>query len=159
MCLVALAAARVAAIASMYEGIRTDNYSRTWDPSLNTAASFAAAQPDSAIVIAANWGIAAQVLCFANGRQNFVFEPYWNYGGPETLNPILAPRERQLVIAVALRPEAPLRPGEINTLRQVTTAIMTDLAAAPGWEEMQIDPALTALRAVEIRVFRRRAPA
>jgi hypothetical protein len=125
---------------------------------LNAAAEFAAHQPDDAIFIAANWGTATQAFCFSNGRQQFVFEPYPLYGGPETLNPILAPPERQLVVAAALRPAAPLKPGEINTLRQVTAAIFRDLSTSNGWEEVPADPAVRDLRAVELRVFRRRKP-
>ena len=157
-CLIVLFAARVPALAGSMTALRDDRYTRTWDPSLNAAAEFAANQPDSAIFIAANWGVGAQAFCFSNGRQNFVFELYDNYGGPrETLNPLLAPPERQIVVAAALR-RPPARPDEINTLRQVTDAIFRDLAVAPGWEEVPLDPAIAGLRAVEIRVFRRVPP-
>jgi hypothetical protein len=157
-CLALLLAARATAMLSAFEAIKTDRYTRTWDPSLNTAAEFAARQPTSAIFIAANWGVATQALCFSNGRQNFVFELYPSYGGPETLNPVLAPPERQLVIAAAIRPAAPLKPGEINTLRQVTSAIYRDLAASDGWEEIAVAPEIRDLRSVVIREFRRKTP-
>jgi hypothetical protein len=153
-----LLAARAPVLVSAFDAVQGDQYTRAWDPSLNTAAEFAARQPQDAIFIAANWGTATQAFCFSNGRQQFVFEPYPFYGGPETLNPILAPPERQLVIAAAIRPAAPLRPGEINTLRQVTAAIFRDLATSNGWEEVPADPAVRDLRAVELRVFRRRKP-
>ena len=157
-CLIVLFAARVPALAGSFTALRDDRYTRTWDPSLNAAAEFAARQPDSTVFIAANWGVGAQAFCFSNGRQNFVFELYDNYGGPrETLNPLLAPPERQMVVAAALR-RPPARPDEINTLRQVTDAIFRDLAAAPGWEEVALDPETAGLRAVEIRVFRRVQP-
>jgi len=112
-----LLVARTTALVSAFDAIKGDRYTRTWDPSLNTAAAFAARQPASAIFIAANWGVATQALCFSNGRQNFVFELYPSYGGPETLNPVLAPPERDVVIAAALRPEAPLKPGETMSRR------------------------------------------
>jgi hypothetical protein len=153
-----LLVARTTALLSAFEAVKGDRYTRTWDPSLNTAAAFAARQPASAIFIAANWGVATQALCFSNGRQGFVFELYPSYGGPETLNPVLAPRERDLVIAAALRPEAPLKPGEINTLRQVTSAIFRDLETSDGWEEIAVDPEIRDLRSVVIREFRRRKP-
>ena len=154
-CLAALLVARVPAVLSACDAVRGDKYSKAWDPSLSTAAAFAARQPASAIFIAANWGTATQVFCFANGRQDFVFEPFWRYGGPETLNPILESPARRLVIAAAIRPASPLKPGEINTLRQVTAAIFRDLATTPGWEEVPVDPLIQNLRAVEIRMFRR----
>jgi hypothetical protein len=97
-------------------------------------------------------------LSFSNGRQHFVFELDPSYGGPETLNPVLAPPERDVVIAAALRPEAPMKPGEINTLRQVTSAIFRDLTASDGWEEIAVDPEIRDLRSVVIREFRRRKP-
>jgi len=151
-----LLGARAPVLLSTFDAVQRDKYTRAWDPSLNTAAEFVAGQPKGAIFIAANWGTATQAFCFSNGRQQFVFEPYPVYGGPETLNPILAPPERRLVIAGAIRAAAPLRPGEINTLRQVTSAIFGDLSTTSGWEEVPVDPAVRDLRAVELRMFRRR---
>jgi hypothetical protein len=156
-CLITLVVARVPAVASAFDGIRGDKYTLAWDPSLNTAAEFAARQPASAIVITANWGIGTQMLCFANGRQRFLFELYTKYGGPrETLNPVLAPPERQLVIAAALKPTTTLELGQINTLRQVKDAIFRDLAESIEWESIPVDPSVQNLRAVEIRMFQRR---
>jgi hypothetical protein len=152
---IVLLAARIPPGMAVAEAWRDERYSLTWDDSLNTAAAYIANQPASTIFIAANWGIGTQVFCLANGRQDFVFELFWNYGGPETLYPVLAPADRQLVLAAALRPAAPILPGTINTQRQVTDAIFKDLATAPGWEEVPLDPAIRSLRAVEIRAFRR----
>ena len=157
-CLSLVIVARAPVIVSAFEGVRHDEYSRIWDPSLNEAAAFVARQPSSAVFVAASWGTATQALCFANGRPNFVFEPYVAYGGPDgpqTMSAIIDPPERRLVIAAALRPAAPLRPGEINTLRRVTAAIFDDLASRPGWAEVRVDPPVAGLRAVEIRMFRR----
>ncbi len=154
----ALLIARVPAIDAVADGLRHDTYTKEWGPSLNAAAQFIAKQPPSAIVITANWGIGTQAFCFANGREDFVFELYQDYGGPrDSLNPILADPRRQVVVAAALRPDAPLKPGEINTLREVTGNILHDLEKSPGWVEVPVDPSVRGLRSVELRMFERNA--
>jgi hypothetical protein len=155
LCLTGLVLARVPVLASALEAIHDDKYSATWDPSLNTAAVFAARQPEHAVFIAANWGIAAQVFCFANGRQNFVIEPYTHYQGHMTMERILNQPERQLAIVAAVRPASPIKPGEINTLWQVTQEVFDNVATTADWEEVPLDPSLRNLRAVDIRLFRR----
>lgn len=155
MCLTGLLLARVPAVASMHNAIRDDKYSPAWDPSLNTAAVFAAHQPEHAVFIAANWGIGAQVFCFANGRRNFVVEPYPYYQGHLTMDGILNNPERELAIVAALRPASPIKPGGVNTLWQVTQEIFDNLAKTTDWEEVPLDASIRNLRAVDIHLFRR----
>lgn len=152
-CLALLLIARVPAGMSAFAAVRDDKYSMIWDPSLNTAAAFAARQPENTVFIAANWGTAAQVFCFANGRQNFVVEPFTQYQGHLTMDRLLA--GRQLAVVAAVKPLVPLKPGEVNTLWQVTDEIFDNIATAPNWEEAPVDRSVQNLRAVEIRVFRR----
>lgn len=151
--------ARVPAVGSAYSAIRDDKYTLAWHPSLNTAAEFIARQPESAIVMTANWGIGAQVFCFANGRENFLFEMYAAYfrpDGEEALQKVLEPAERQIVIAAALRPATTREFGQENTLLQIRDAIFRDLAEEPEWEAIPVDPSVRGLRAVEIRMFQRK---
>jgi len=147
-CFTVLIVARTSAIVSAVEAIRDDRYTAEWDPSLNTAALFAAEQQQGTVFIAADWGIATQVFCVSNGRQDFVFEPFWHYDGPTTLNQILAHSGRDFVLLAAPRQRPLINP-------QATRRIYEDMEELKGWEEVTPEPWVQKLVAVEIRVFRR----
>ena len=143
-----LISARGPAVVSAFEAIRDDKYASVWDPSVNLAAAFAAGQPENAVIIAADWGIGTQVFCLANGRQDFVFELFWDYRGRETLNRILNHSERQFALVAAPKPRPLVK-------RQATGQIFNDMAGSEDWAEIKLDPWVYNLRSIEIRAFRR----
>ena len=145
----ALIAARVPPLWSTFESIRTDSYSTLWDSSNNAALVFAAGQPPGAVFIAADWGVATQVFCLSNGRQDFVFEPYWDYHGRASLSPILDDPRRTSVWLATLRPRADVRP-------EATVRILHDVATDAGWREVPVEPWLRVHRTIELRHYRRR---
>ena len=142
---------RTPGLLSAFEAIRDDHYSADWDPSVNEAARFAASLPPDAVFIAADWGVAAEVLCLSNGRENFVFEPFWEYQGRETIAQLLDEPNRRLALVAAPRSTAPVA-------GLVTKQIFDDVAANPNWIETALDPRIASLRSVEIRSFRRIRP-
>jgi hypothetical protein len=146
--LVALSLARAPALVSALEAIRDDRYAGSWDPSVNAAALFAARQPENAVFIAADWGIATQVFCLADGRPDFVFEPFWDYQGRETLDRILDRPGREFALVAASKPRTAIRP-------QATVEIFADLAARKDWVEVALDPWVQNLGSVEMHAFRR----
>jgi hypothetical protein len=144
--LFALLIGRIPALASVAQATSEDRYSIRWHPSLSRMAAFAAAQPEGTVVIAANWGVAAQIYCMADGRENFVYELFWNYQGPEQLAAILnQPGRSQVIIA--------RRHGTF--MKRQAERILSDMSALPGWAEVTADPGVHNLPAVEVRVFRR----
>lgn len=149
-CLATLLLARAPSLVSAFEAIRDDRYTAEWDPSLNTAAIFAAGQPKDTVFIAADWGIATQVFCLSNGRQDFVFEPFWDYDGPATLRQILDYPRREFALLAAPRPRPLVR-------ALATGRIYVDMAEMDGWEAVDLEPWVQKLPAVEIRAFRRTA--
>jgi hypothetical protein len=153
MGLTVLFLARIPAVVSAYGAIRGDRYSLMWDPSLNTAAAYVARQPERTVFIAANWGTAAQVFCVANGRQDFVFDPYNDFRGHPTVDAIL--NGRRMAVVAVVRPPAPIEPGKESPPWQVTRDILDKLASTPNWEEVPVDASVRNLRAVELHMFRR----
>jgi hypothetical protein len=148
VCVIVLFVGRVPGVFSSYEAIRDDHFTAEWDPSVNEAARFAATLPPGGIFIAADWGVATQVFCLSNGRQNFVFEPFWHYEGRESMAQILDPPERQLALIAAPRPRSPVAVG-------VTDRIFDDVRTSRDWVETPVDERIASLRSVEIRAFRR----
>jgi hypothetical protein len=131
----------------MINAIGSDRYSMAVHPSINEAARFAASQPEGTVFIAANWGVATQVLSLSNGRRGFVYEPFWDYRGEETLNEIFVPSINRALIG-SLRVRNPVG-------AQASDRIFHDVAARAGWIEVALDPAIAALPAVELRAFER----
>jgi hypothetical protein len=146
--IVSLLIGRIPALASVAQATSDDRYSIRWHPSLNTMAAFAAVQPEGTVVIAANWGVATQIYCMANGREHFVYELFWDYQGPEQLETIL----NQLGSSQALIVR---RFGTF--MKRQAERILSDMSALPGWAEVSADLTVRDLAAVEVRVFRRTA--
>jgi hypothetical protein len=155
--LAAMMLVRIPALAATFDAIQRDAYTSLWHPSLNIGARFAASQGDGTVVIAADWGVATQVLCLANGRQDFVFEPFWAYRGPSSLREILAAPNRGLAILAAPIPRSPVGP-------ETTRQILQDMQRLEGWVPVPVNQAVRDLPAMELRAYRRvsgesRAPA
>ena len=143
---VVMLAARMPVMAMTMEAIHHRRYTPSWHPSVNTGVQFAASRGDATAIVAADWGTATQVFCLANGRADFVFEPFWDYRGPESLSPILDGK-REVVVAL-LRPRTNVRP-------EATERILADMAALDDWSEISLDASVQELPAIEIRVYRR----
>lgn len=136
-------------IVTVWVGIRVPNLiaverafvrgsaSRSWSPALARLGSFAARQADQAVFVAADWGVATQIYCFANGRPGLVYEPYWHALEATDLRAdlrsIQAKSGRRLVYLVRLEPAADVIPG---ARARVEAALLSD----PYWLEVPVEP-------------------
>jgi hypothetical protein len=117
---------------------------RQWSPDLTELGRLAAAHVNDSIFVAADWGVGTQILCFANGRPDFVYEPIWYYTGPEDL--LRLQQGGKALYAVTQNPPRGLKAE--NTKR-----IFRDLEGSGYWQETPVEPEFSKLVAVTVRKF------
>jgi hypothetical protein len=141
---------RLAALGSLENALRRGSASEAWDPSLAELGRFAAGRPPGTLFVATDWGVATQILCFANGRPGRVVEPFWDergLGAPEIASAIDGARTLYLV---RLRRETGLFPA--------TARIEREIAADPSWRGVLPEAETSGWRALSLRKYVRSAP-
>jgi hypothetical protein len=136
---------RVCGLISLQTALWEGRSAVTWDPSLNRFAEFSARQADQAAFIAADWGIANQVVCLGNGETQ-VFEQFWAFRGAEDIQYVID-KSRKAVIYVVVK-DPPSRVAPENTAR-----ILAAMRATPGWREAPPEQEVADLRAVRVYKF------
>ena len=140
---------RLAALGSLESALRRGSASEAWDPSLAQLGKFAARRPPGTLFVATDWGVATQILCFANGKPGRVVEPFWDERGlgvPEIAAAINGARTLYLV---RLRRETGLFP--------VTARIEREIAADSSWREVVPEAETPGWRAISLRKYIRAA--
>ena len=100
-----------------------------------------------AVFIAANWGVAYPIYCFAGGRPEIVYELYFNYRGPKHRRRIQsASGKRELYLVGRVRQ----RPGVMLAKRK---RIEDDLERLPEWEEIAVPEPVSKLKGIWVRRF------
>ena len=148
MGLVLMAVARIASAMATYAALRGDHFRPDWDPSVTVAARLLADLPPGAAVVAADWGIATQVFSLSNGRQQFVYEPFWDPNPSAVLSTLTGDPTNKLIALVTLRPRAGVRPD-------ATRLIFDYMYRIPAWREVPFDSSGKRLSSVEIHAFQR----
>jgi hypothetical protein len=139
-------AVRVISLVSLELDLTRGAVSRAWDPSLTTAGQFLAAQED-ALVIAASWGVATQVECFANGREGAAIIPSERFRTASVIQFVVSRSDQGTLYVARLRNKPEIRTIELwNDLDSVNRWL-------PGWREVAGDAALGPEAMVEIRKF------
>lgn len=139
---------RLAALVSVERALERGSSSEAWDPSLARLGAFAARHRGEAVFVASDWGVATQILCFAQGAPGLIVEPFWHEPAPAPGD--LAGGAHTLYL-VRLRRGTGRFPA--------TARIERDLAADPRWREVPPEPEAALWRAVLVRKFLRREPA
>jgi hypothetical protein len=116
-----------------------------WDTSLSKIGSFAAKQPEDTLFVAADWGVATQVVCLSQGRK--VPELFWNYQGKMELLDLLKERKSKTLYVLWLRP--PAKP--VKELKwESTKRIIIDSFSLRGWHEVAVEGEVARLRSVGV---------
>jgi hypothetical protein len=141
----ALLLVRVAGLISVERALWRGDSGPWWSPELTQLGRFAAARAGKAVFIAADWGVATQIYCLSNGRDQLVYEPFWSYEGPAQLQRLQQESGTDVLYALSLNPPKV----------RVATAerIFRDLASSPYWQETDIDAEAAHWHAVTIRKF------
>ncbi|HAU37826.1 MAG TPA: hypothetical protein DCX07_08930, partial [Phycisphaerales bacterium] len=119
--------------------------------SLTRAGEFAARAAGRATFLAADWGVANQMLCLSDGDTNLVHELFWGYRGPDDIRDCIDRAGVDAFYVVTKKPPTTVHPE--NTRR-----IVRDAAELPGWRETPVEPEVADLPAVGLRKFLRAAP-
>jgi hypothetical protein len=139
---------RLAALGSLQIALHEGRASPAWDPSLAELGRFAAGRPPGTLFVATDWGVATQILCYANGRSGRVVEPFWDERGlelPEIAAAIDGARTLYLV-----------RPRWDTGRLPAAARIERGIAADPSWREAPSEPETSAWSAVSLRKYVRR---
>ncbi len=116
-----------------------------WDPSLTTAAQFAAEHRADSLFISANWGTANQILCFANGDADAVIQTGWNLDNLEGLRSLFKESDRDTVyIYFRISGDVPLSANHQAVLDELLESLQGE------WQQRPLDPELQGLKAVRV---------
>jgi hypothetical protein len=141
---------RLAALGSLESALRHGSASEAWDPSLAELGQFAARRPPGTLFVATGWGVATQILCFADGRPGRVVEPFWDergLGAPEIAAAIDGART---LYVVRLRGDTGVFPATARLERQI--------AADSSWRGLLPEPDTSSWRAILLRKYVRATP-
>lgn len=117
-----------------------------FDPALTELGEFAAARADEAVFVAADWGLAAQIVALSQGTPGLVREVYWEYDGPADIERIADAGGKRVMYVLARIPRSGVAPEQ-------TARIWQDIGALPGWQEMPAEPGTQHWKTIEIRKF------
>lgn len=116
-----------------------------FDPAQTRVAQFLAAQTD-ALVVASTWGIANQIMCFAQGRRDAVYEPIYEEREVEAFEQTLARTDRSTLYVAVMPRVAHLFP---TRTARVTAAIERD----SRWREVDVEAEIRESPALRVRKF------
>jgi hypothetical protein len=136
---------RIPGIVSLERALDAGHASLAWDPSYTRFASFVARQPAGTALVAAEWGLANQVVCMSGDRVP-VTEPFWDYRGQADLRRAVEKWPRFYL--AALRPNLE-QPGQARRL-------LEDARALDGYREVPVEDEVASLPAVQAWKFERR---
>jgi hypothetical protein len=148
-CTAVLLATGMLGMVNVERAFAAGRYSVTFSPDLTTVAKAAAAEGPDAIFLAADWGVATQIYCMSNGRDDLVKELYGRYHGPQTLESLVgSPQIRSFYLA-ALNPPTAVAPEDV-------ARIFADAATLPGWRVEPLQGKLAEVRNVSLTRYVRR---
>jgi hypothetical protein len=149
VCLLALLLLRLPGVVATSRAIAGDRTAERFDPALTRVPQSLAARSD-AFVVASTWGIANQIVAFAQGRVSAVDEPIYEDAEVEAFERHLAATESSQLYLVELPRQAHLFPSRTT---RITAAVERD----SRWREVDAEPELRGPSPVRVRKFVRRA--
>src|SRR5205085_3618300 len=97
---------RLPALVDTASAISANRTAPRFDPGETRVAELLAARSD-ALVVAATWGIANQIICFAQGRSGAVYEPIYEDDEVTAFEWTLAHTDRAVLYVVSVPRELP----------------------------------------------------
>jgi hypothetical protein len=120
-----------------------------FDPAQTRVAAFLAKQ-EQALVVAATWGIANQIVTFAGGRADAVHEPIYADREVDDFERTLARSERATLYVVAVPSVAHIFPTR-------TARVLGAIEGDARWREVAVDAEVAAVPNLRVRKFVRRS--
>jgi hypothetical protein len=143
-------AARLPGLAVLESDVWRGATSSSFNPSLTRIGEVAALQPDNVLFVAADWGVATQIVCLSNGRPGLVDEAFWSYGDGERLPSLLERHPEKSVFIVT----APTQPTGIAADRR--RLIFDDFQSSLILAQTALVPALKTLQGLTVKAYIRR---
>jgi hypothetical protein len=149
VCLLSLLLLRLPGVTDTMHAIANDRVADRFDPTLTRVSQFLAPRSD-AFVVASTWGIANQIVAFADGRPDAVHEPLYEDAEVDAFERDLAATEKSQLYLAEMPSQAHLFPSR-------TTRIAAAIERDPRWREVAAEPTLRESSPVRVRKFVRRA--
>ena len=143
----ALLAIRLPNVAAVEMSFVSRRSSSLFDPAFTRLAEIAA-RSNNAVFISADWGTATQVYCAGNGRDDLVYEPFWNSDPAKTVLDITeATKKDNLYILVT---------GIAPQFQQASASVIRSMMNLRNWQEVPVENEFARLAPIQIRKFARR---
>jgi hypothetical protein len=120
-----------------------------FDPAQTRVAKFLASQAD-ALVVASTWGIANQIICFAQGRKDAVYEPIYEDDEVDAFAQALAHTERSRLYLAEV-------PREAHLFAARTARVRAAITSDARWREVDADAEIQESSVVRVRKFVRQS--
>jgi hypothetical protein len=140
--------ARIPNVAAVEGAFAQGKASAEFDPEFTRLAEMAAMRADEAVFVAADWGTANQIYCLANGKPDFVYEPFWGEDTAANARGIASTTTKRALYVVV----AGIAPAFAGVADPIEDAIAED----PLWEEAPVEREFAELRRIRVRKFERR---
>jgi hypothetical protein len=133
----AMLVTRAGGVTSLGLALSRGESGSAYHPDLTRLGVLASQRAGHAAFIAADWGVATQIFCLAQGRPGLVKEKelFWWYRGPEDLARFQDEAGVSVFYAVTLKPRS-------GVAAQTTARILSDLETSPAWREAEGEPEL-----------------
>ncbi|MEO1936791.1 MAG: hypothetical protein ABGX04_18605 [Myxococcales bacterium] len=148
--LAVLVVARLVSLWSVEESLLRGEAGERWNPGFTRVGEILARKGDDAIVVVADWGIATQIHCLANGRPGFVQELFWRYESTGDISSIDLMDEKKTIFVVTMTVPTGVRPDVTQKLWQDLDRLSEWM---PGWEEVPAGQDFAEIEVVEVRKF------
>ncbi|MCD4749221.1 MAG: hypothetical protein K8R59_07595 [Thermoanaerobaculales bacterium] len=97
-------------------------YSHRWSPELSQMGVFAADHQEDAIFVAADWGVATQIICYLNGMPGKVAELFWYYQAEPDFLCLLGQQVKRVYV-VNLRPPVNVVPENTRRIKKLVNKL------------------------------------
>jgi hypothetical protein len=148
-CLAGLIAIRLPGMWDLETSMTAGTTAENWSPALTRLAELAASHASDSAFFATDWGMGTQIYCFADGRDDLLYEPFWSTD-PEkrTLDAVQATKKNNVYTLVS---------GIAPQFQQASASILHTIESLPGWREVPVEQAFKDLSpTVQVRKFSRR---
>jgi hypothetical protein len=144
----ALLAIRLPDIVAVEKSLVSGRASTLFDPAFTRLAEIAAERSTDAAFISADWGTATQVYCAGNGRDDLVYEPFWNNDPAKAVLEIAqtTKKDNLYLLVTGIAPQ----------FEQASASAVRSMVNSPNWHEVPVENEFAGLAPIQIRKFTRR---
>ena len=137
---------RITTLVSVEQSLIQGKASPKWSPELTRMGLFASRKQDVAAFVAADWGVATQIICLSNGNPNLVYELYADYKGPQQLRNVIHNSGKKIFYLVH---PVPLSGVNLNN----SGRIIEDISHLNELNEVSVETSMENLKTLRIRKF------